>query len=131
MILLDTSSWVAWTSAPARLSPKAAKAILEEERNRSILVSAISVWEVAVKVAAGKLVLDREVRHWVAAASTYPGLTVLPLDPADALESALLPGDFHGDPADRLLVGIARRLDCPLVTADRTLRSYRHVKTLW
>lgn len=131
MIVLDTSAWIAWTSSPARLSPKAARAIAEEERRQGILVSAISAWEVAVKSAAGKLVLGRDVRAWIHFASSYPGLAVVPVDAADALESALLPGAFHDDPADRMIVALARRLDCPIVTSDAAIRGYRHVKTLW
>lgn len=46
-------------------------------------------------------------------------------------ESTLLPGRLHRDPADRILVAIARRLEMTLVTSDRTLRRYRHVRTLW
>lgn len=131
MIVLDTSVWIAWVAAPARLSPKASRLIAEEEKRQGILVSAISVREVAEKVASGKLVLDRDVRAWVHFASTYPGLCVLPVDPADALESPLLPGTFHDDPTDRLIVALARRLDCPLVTSDPAMRAYRHVKTVW
>lgn len=131
MILLDTSAWVAWVSAPSRLSTKAAKAIAEEERKQGLLVSAISVWEVTAKSALGKLVLDRDVRAWIHFASTYPGLAVVPVDPADAMESALLPGTFHEDPADRMILALARRLDCPVVTGDPAMRAYRYVKTIW
>jgi len=94
-------------------------------------VSAISGWEVAVKVALGKLVIDRDVRTWVTLASAYPGVIVHPLDARDALESTLLPGRFHRDPADRNLIAVGRRLDVPLVTSDRATRRYRHVRTVW
>lgn len=130
MILLDTGAWLAWTSAPTRLSPKALKLVAEAEKQRAILVSAISVWEVSTLVAEGRLVLDRDVRGWLSYAASYPGLRVMPLDPIDALESTLLPGDPPDDPADRMLLAMARRLECPLVTTDRTLRAYRHVKTI-
>jgi PIN domain nuclease of toxin-antitoxin system len=89
------------------------------------------VWQVAVKVTLGKLAIDRDIRSWVALASAYPGVIVQPLDAHDALESTLLPGGFHRDPADRILVAMARRLDVPLVPSDRTIRRYRHVRTLW
>jgi PIN domain nuclease of toxin-antitoxin system len=131
MLLLDTNAWLSWTSWPARLTPKATRAITEEEANRGVMVSAISVWEVALKVATGKLQLDRDVRQWIDFASSYPGCTMLPLEPIDALESTLLPGDFHKDPADRILVALARRLDCPIVTSDKAIRAYRHVHAIW
>lgn len=94
-------------------------------------MSAISGWEVAVKVALGKLVIDRDVRTWVTLASAYPGVIVHPLDARDALESTLLSGRFHRDPADRNLIAVGRRLDVPLVTSDRATRRYRHVRTVW
>lgn len=131
MLILDTNAWLAWTSWPSRITPKAVKAIIEEEKRQGIIISAISVWEVAVKSALGKLILDREVRQWVSFAASYPGFNLVPLDPADALESTQIPGDFHKDPADRILIAMARRMDCPIVTGDRAIRSYRYVKTLW
>lgn len=131
MILLDTGAWIAWVSQPARLSAKAQRAIAEEERRQGIHVSAMSAWEVATKCAQGKLVLDRDVRAWIHFASNYPGLSVLPVSAADAVEATLLPGSLPDDPVDRLIVAAARRLDCPLVTSDPALRAYRHVKTLW
>jgi PIN domain nuclease of toxin-antitoxin system len=131
VIVLDTSAWIWWTADPSHLTAKARRAIEAEQDHHGIIVSAISVWEVAVKTALGKLELDRDVRSWVAQASAYPGISLQPLDPRDALESTLLPGSFHRDPADRLLVALARRLDVGLVTADRAIRVYRHVKTIW
>jgi PIN domain nuclease of toxin-antitoxin system len=131
VLLLDTFAWVAWTGAPARLTPRALRAIAEEEPRRGLIVSAISLWEVAEKVEKGKLVLDRDVRQWVTFASAYPGVTVVPIEPADALESALLPGDPIKDPADRMIIALARRLECPIVTSDRAMRANRHIKTIW
>ncbi len=131
MIVLDTHAWIWWVTDPTRLGTKASAAIIAAELDQAIVVSSISVWEIAVKVSLGKLTLDRDIRVWIAAASMYPGLTVHPVDPSDALESTLLPGTFHKDPADRMLIALARRLDAPLVTNDAAIRRYRHVKTLW
>jgi len=51
--------------------------------------------------------------------------------PADAIASTQLPGDFHRDPADRIIVALARRYGVPLVTSDRLIRDYPHVTTVW
>jgi PIN domain nuclease of toxin-antitoxin system len=131
VIVLDTGPWIWWVADPARLSARGRGLIEAEEDRQGLVVSAISVWEVAVKVALGKLAIDRDVRSWVTLASSYPGVTVHPLDPRDALESTLLPGRFHRDPADRILIALARRLDVALVTGDRAIRRYRHVHTVW
>ena len=131
MIVLDTGAWIWWVTDPSRLSRRARTVIETEEARQGLIVSAISVWEVAVKVALGKLELDRDVRSWISLASVYPGVIVHPLDAHDALESTLLPGRFHRDPADRILIALARRLGVPLVTSDRAIRRYRHVRTAW
>jgi PIN domain nuclease of toxin-antitoxin system len=131
MIVLDTAAWLWWVSDPSRLTQKARRAIAAEEGRFGLIVSAISVWEVAVKVSIGKLVLDRDVRAWVALASTYAGIVVQPVEAQDALESTLLPGTVHKDPADRIIVALARRLNAPLVTSDAAIRAYKHVKIVW
>jgi PIN domain nuclease of toxin-antitoxin system len=48
-----------------------------------------------------------------------------------ATKSVDLPGDFHKDPADRMIVATARKLAVPLVTKDDKIRAYAHVKTIW
>jgi PIN domain nuclease of toxin-antitoxin system len=131
VIVLDTSAWVFWVAAPDRLSRKARAAIEREEPRSGLVISVISAWEVAVKATKGKLELGVDLRAWLAGATTYPGVVVRPLDLVDAVESTLLPGTLHDDPADRMIIAVARRLGCPLVTADRAIRRYPHVKTIW
>jgi PIN domain nuclease of toxin-antitoxin system len=131
LIVLDTSAWIRWVAAPSQPSARARRAILAEEPKHGLVVSAISVWEVATKVALGKLSIDRDVRQWVALASAYPGVVVAPLDPLDALESALLPEPLHRDPADRLIIALARRLRVGLVTSDSAIRACAHVRSVW
>jgi PIN domain nuclease of toxin-antitoxin system len=48
-----------------------------------------------------------------------------------AMAAADLPGNFHQDPADRMIVATARSLSAPLVTKDKEIRSYEHVRTIW
>ena len=99
-------------------------------------MSAISVWEIATKAALGKLppnILPPGIsaREWFERASQTPGLRVLPITPDVALASAELPEPFHRDPADRLIVAQARRSRATLVTADRKILGYPHVRALW
>ena len=131
MIILDTHVWLWWLHEPEQLSNAAAERITEEEKHSGVRVSTISVWEIAVKVQIGKLVLPLEIQSWFAAARSYPGLVIEPLDPQDAIESTRLPGSFHKDPADRIIVSIARRYGVPLVTCDQKILNYKHVQTLW
>ena len=103
----------------------------EAEDDDGIRVSVISVWEVAVKHELGKLRLPMEIDEWFRLACSYPNLTVEPVSAQDAINSARLPGPFHKDPADRLIVSMARRYGAPLVTADRLIRAYPHVTAVW
>lgn len=131
MIVLDTQAWLWWLHDPSRLSVRARKAIVQAEKGDGMVVSAISVWEVATKSALGKLILPLQIEAWFALARTYPGIVIEPVSAEDALASAGLPGEFHKDPADRLIVALARRLQVSLVTADGLIRAYPHVVTTW
>ncbi len=131
MTVLDTQAWLWWLHDPSRLSPPARVAIEASVNRAEARLSAISVWEVAVKAALGKLVLPMQIEPWFEHAARYPGIVIEPVGPRDAIASTLLPGAFHKDPADRLIVALARRLGAPLVTADSLIREYPHVLTLW
>lgn len=127
MILLDTHIWLWWLHNPDRLSSAVIARIEVED---ILLVSAISVWEISLKSSAGKLILPLPISEWFAQAKTYPKVEIESLDPLDAIASTQLPGDFHKDPADRILVAIARRYNIALVTCDEKILSYPHVLTV-
>lgn len=131
MIVLDTQAWLWWVHDPSRLSRKALHAIATAEASADILVSVISVWEIAVKTALGKLELGMDMDAWFRLAAAYPGITVEPLSPQDAIASTRLPGSFHRDPADRMIVALSRRTGAALVTSDAAIRAYPHVMTIW
>lgn len=130
MILLDTHIWLWWLHEPSRLSPTATARIKSEEANGGLLISAISVWEIAVKSGIGKLPLPLPIDDWFAQAVRYPGIVIEPLNPLDAIASTQLPGEFHKDPADRILIAISRRYDIPLVTCDEKILRYPHVQAI-
>jgi PIN domain nuclease of toxin-antitoxin system len=130
MILLDTHVWLWWLHEPSRLSPTAVTRIKSEEADSGLLISAISVWEIAVKSGIGKLPLPLPIDDWFAQALTYPGMVIEPLNPLDAIARTQLPGEFHKDPADRILIAISRRYDIPLVTCDEKILRYPHVQTI-
>jgi PIN domain nuclease of toxin-antitoxin system len=116
---------------PEQLSERGRTLLTIGENQNALIVSAISVWEIAVKHSNGKLPLPLNVNEWFALAKTRPGITIEPLDPLDAIASTQLPGDFHKDPADRIIVAIAYRRNIELMTCDQKILNYPHVKTLW
>ena len=87
-------------------------------------VSAITPWEIAMLVAKGRLHLALEVGVWVDRALSLPGVALLPIEPAIAVDSVRLPGEFHADPADRLIVATARHWPATLLTGDHAILRY-------
>ena len=131
MIVLDTHALVWWVSGDAALSKKAVKAIEREQADGAIIISAISAWEIAMLVAYGRLVLSMDVSSWLATVADIEAVRFVPVDVEIAAKSVELPGEFHKDPADRMIVATARKLAVPLVTKDDKILSYPHVKTIW
>ena len=129
MILLDTHIWIWWVSQDARLTAEQ-QSLLEQHQASGFGVSAISCWEVAKLVELGRLQLALPVLQWLERALAYPGVRLLNLTPRIAVESTELPGEFHHDPADQILVATARVLNVPMLTADRKILDYPHVQTL-
>jgi len=68
---------------------------------------------------------------WMERALTETGFTLVPLSPAIALGAYQLPGEFHSDPADRLIVATARHLNATLLTKDQKILDYPHVQSVW
>lgn len=131
MIVLDTHALVWWVSGDAALSRKAKAAIERERDGGTIIVSSISAWEIAMLVGHERLFLTMDVGSWLATAAQIETVRFVPVDVEIALQSVALPGRFHRDPADRMIVATARRLAAPLVTSDEKIRAYPHVKTIW
>jgi PIN domain nuclease of toxin-antitoxin system len=78
----------------------------------------------------GRLKLLCPIGRWFRQALGYPGVRILDLTPRIAIESTRLPGKFHFDPADQIIVAAARIHQCPLVTSDSKIAKYGHVKTI-
>jgi PIN domain nuclease of toxin-antitoxin system len=129
--LLDTHAWLWWVTGDRRLSRRALAAIERARRGEGLSLSAISVWEIAKKVEKGQMTLDRPLDDWLDAALTHEGLQILELTRPILVDSCRLPGPFHGDPADQIIVATARRSGASLVTADERLRAYTHLRTIW
>jgi len=95
------------------------------------MVSPISCAEVACLVDRGRLTLTRHWKPWFNDNMETNGWQVATIDLPVIQEAYSLPGEFHRDPADRILVATARLLRCPLLTADRKILDYPHVQTIW
>jgi PIN domain nuclease of toxin-antitoxin system len=129
MILLDTHIWVWWVDDDQQLVDRPRHLIQDNVRS-GLEVSAISCWEVAKLVQYGRLELACPLEDWMEQALAYPGVQLLELTPRIAIESTKLPGTFHRDPADQIIVATARVYDIPLLTVDSRILQYPHVSTL-
>jgi len=125
LVLLDTHVWLWMMNGDKRLAASSSLLVIQEavklSRGR---ISAISVWEVGMLDARGRIRLPTDCLEWVREALTAPGISLAPLTPEIAIESSRLPGAFHRDPADRIIVATARSLRATIVTHDERIVSY-------
>lgn len=126
-LLLDTHIWLWSVLAPERLSPRVRRA-LRDQRNE-LWLSPISVWELTVLSAKGRVVLKEEVATWVSRAISAGPLREAPLTHEISLETTNLQMPHH-DPADYFLAATARVLGLTLVTADERLIKSRQCAVL-
>jgi PIN domain nuclease of toxin-antitoxin system len=117
-LLLDTHV-LTWTvSDSKRLGRKARRFIDRATAGEGVHISAITPWEIAIGVAKRRLNLGKDALDWIQGALALPGVFLVPLTPEIAVSSSRLPGFFHADPGDQIIVATARFLSLPLLTAD-------------
>ncbi len=131
MILLDTHVWLWWLSNPEKLSAKATISINEAVETNGLVISSISTWEIALLVARGRLQLAIDTRDWVRKTEGLTFVRFAPVDNTISLRSVSLPGEFHADPADRIITATALTMGIPLISKDRKILNYSHVQTIW
>jgi PIN domain nuclease of toxin-antitoxin system len=125
--LLDTHAFLWWVEDDARLSAAAREAISRTD-NR-ILLSVVSVWEILVKAALGRLTVDGAVGERIPEQIDRNGFEVLPVHLRHALRLGRLP-EVHRDPFDRMLVAQAIEDDLPFITGDRAVSRYP-IEVVW
>lgn len=124
-ILLDTHIFVWLMNGNEQVSQKARNVITEcVQKEGSVFVSAISVWEIGMLVQKGRLTMKEPVLQWIQEALNAPYIQCAELTPEVMIESCQLPGEFHGDPADRMIVATSRVLNVPLLTKDERILAY-------
>lgn len=129
MIILDTHIWVKWVLDESQL-PHTIQENISKHESTGLGVSVISCWEVAKLIELKRLTFKLEISDWIEQALSYPGIQLIEFSPLIAVESTQLPGEFHRDPADQIIVATARIYDCPLLTLDRKILEYPYVKLM-
>lgn len=129
MIVLDTHALLWWALDPDKLSPRAAATIATMEREGGF-ASAISIWELGIKVKRKKLGLPLSIDELARRIERSGIVALLPVDTTTWLRSLSLPWE-HPDPADRVIVATALLKGLPLLTKDATVHAFTDVTCVW
>lgn len=124
-ILLDTHTWI-WLNEGVvdKFSESVIKCIEKSFLEKQLLVSSISIWEIGMLTSKGRLTFADSCQEWINKALKMSGITLIQLEPSIALHSSYLVGDFHADPADRIIVATAQKKNATLLTADKKILEY-------
>jgi PIN domain nuclease of toxin-antitoxin system len=126
-VLLDTHAVIWWVHQDRLLSSESHAAIANPVNE--LLVSAATIWEIAIKLSIGKLSLSMPYREWMDQALLGLQASILPVTVEYAAKQAELPS-HHRDPFDRLLIAQALVEDVPVISADSSFEQYG-VTRIW
>jgi PIN domain nuclease of toxin-antitoxin system len=132
-IILDTHIWIWLLEQPDNLSNAIIAKINQAGREKQVLIAAISLWEISLLAEKKRIVFKEDILTWLNKALLHPGVVLCPLTADIAARVYKLPGNFHGDPADRMIVATARAEGALLVTRDEEILRYAkagHIKAL-
>ncbi|WP_296650210.1 type II toxin-antitoxin system VapC family toxin [Paraburkholderia sp.] len=129
MITLDTLALVYWLSGANELSGAALKAIENELNGGEILISTISMLELAQFVDDGRLALSMDTRSWFSTLASIEGVRLVPVDAAIAVRAASMSRELSSH--QRLIAATARTLGGALVTPDERMRALTYLDAVW
>ena len=123
--LLDTHIWL-WVQLgeTGKLDPDILEELERRQRRRELFISTISILEIARLVALQQYSLTSSIDDFVAEATTDDGFILCELSPRILIESTRLPGEFHRDPSDRILIATAREHNLTLINSDKEILRY-------
>lgn len=124
-LLLDTVTFIWAVGAPERISKKAMRSLQQSQAR--LEMSAISLSEIAIKQALGKLNLSKEDAR-IGIADLH--LRVLPYTADHAFHLLTLPS-HHSDPFDRQIIAQALAEGIPVVTSDEKFKLYKEIEVIW
>jgi len=128
-VVLDTCALIWWSLDPDKLSQKAKEACNRMEQEKNGLVPSTAVWEIAIKIKNHKLDLGVDIDDYIATLKNSDVIRIIPIDEEIWLESVKLEWE-HRDPADRVVVAIAKKNQAAIITADRKIAGF-YSKVIW
>jgi len=129
--LLDTHTWIWWHMNPSKLSKKVKQLMSKTEKYDELLLSAISPWEFCKLLEKNKIGISCNPEDWLITALNMPKFRLVALSPSIAYRSTVLPQPFHSDPGDQIIVATAREENAIILTKDKRIQNYNHVKSIW
>jgi PIN domain nuclease of toxin-antitoxin system len=129
-LLLDTHTFLWAGGGPENLSPKV-RSLLDSFPAHEIFVSSMSIREISMLVKKQKIGLSEPVPQWLNRVLKQSGIRIIDVSAEIAMESCFLPGEFHSDPADQMIVATARLESAILLTKDQKILAYPHVNAQW
>ena len=129
--VLDTHVWIWWHIHPKKLSKRVRSIISHPDQYEELLLSAISPWEFSKLLEKKRMGISCDPEKWIREALEMSKLRLVPLTPTLSYRSTTLPPPFHEDPADQIIVATAREEKATVMTKDKLIQEYTHVRTLW
>lgn len=129
MILIDTHILLWWQENDDFLRQEY-RDILDQNNDEFIAISTVTLMEIICLYDRGRILLPEFLEQWLLKITSNKRLLVIPISSRIAIEAFRLPGDFHKDPADRIIVASARILNCSVMTQDNKILKYTHVKII-
>lgn len=123
-IIIDTHVFLWLMEGSSELQPLEIELINKIVNNGQVIVASISIWEIAMLQKLGKITLSTPIKDWVEQSLNQKGIVIVTFDAAILIESVFLPGNFHKDPADRMIVATSRIKKVPLLTRDQRILDY-------
>lgn len=125
MIVLDTHIFLWLINGNKEITTSGYLSVINKAiKYNSIIIPAICLWEISMLVSKQRIILHENTLDWLKNATSAPGISVYPISPDVAYESTILPGAFHGDPADRMIVATTRVINGTLLTFDKEIITY-------
>jgi len=123
-LLLDTCAAMYLVAAESMARPAVEAMRRSAQNGVPLYISPITAWEVGMKTDKGRFRAALTPERWFEMLRTRPGIALCDLTAEVLLQSWLLPGDLHRDPADRIIAATAREYGYTVVTRDNALLDY-------
>ena len=131
MITMDTCAIIWQALRPNALTKNAAKAIKEANENDGMIMSEISLWEIAMLIKKNRLSIDTTYPEFIKTILDANHYHLIGISPEIAETSTKFPNNLNADPADRIISATSVINHAPLITADKNLLKSSSVKTIW